>query len=54
MAAELAAAQLIHVADNQLELAPSSIDDRLAIADLASWYARDRNLVLDVLRELGR
>lgn len=54
MANELAAEHLVQVAENQLELAPPSIDDRLAIADLASWYARDRALVFDVLRELGR
>jgi hypothetical protein len=54
MANELAAERLVAVTESQLELAPPTIDDRLAIADLATWYARDRNLVYDVLRELGR
>jgi DNA-binding IclR family transcriptional regulator len=54
MAAELADDNLVRVSTDHLELAPTSIDDRLAIADLASWYERDRGLVLDVLRALGR
>jgi hypothetical protein len=54
MANELADDNLVRVTTDYLELAPTSIADRLAIADLASWYERDRNLVLDVLRALGR
>ena len=54
MANELADGNLVRVSTEYLELAPASIADRLAIADLASWYARDRNIVLDVLRTLGR
>lgn len=54
MANELADDGLVRVSLDQLELAPSTIDDRLAIADLATWYSRDRALVLDVLRALGR
>jgi DNA-binding IclR family transcriptional regulator len=54
MANELADDGLVRVSLDRLELSPSSIDDRLAISDLASWYARDRTLVLDVLRAMGR
>jgi len=53
MANELAEDGLVRVSPDAIELVPS-IDDRLAIADLASWYARDRSLVLDVLRAMGR
>ena len=54
MANELADDQLVRVSTDQLELAPSAIEDRLAIADLAHWYAHDRTVVFDVLRALGR
>ena len=54
MANELAEAGLLRISAEQLELTPPSIDDRLAISDLATWYVRDRKLVLDVLRALGR
>ena len=54
IATELANDRLVRISTDYLELAPASIDNRLAIADLASWYARDRNKVLDVLRALGR
>ena len=54
MANELADDGLVRVSTDSLELAPSSIDERLAIADLATWYERDRSRVLDVLRALGR
>ena len=54
MANELADDKIVRVSTDYLELAPTSIDDRLAIADLASWYERDRSLVVDVLRALGR
>jgi hypothetical protein len=54
MGKELAAERLVRVTTDTLELAPASIDDRLAIADLAEWFARDRTGVLDALRSLGR
>ena len=54
MANELADGNLVRVSTDYLELAPTSIDDRLAIADLASWYERERSVVLDALRALGR
>lgn len=54
MADELAGDRLLRVTDETLELAPASIEDRLAIADLADSYSQDRNLVLDALRALGR
>jgi len=54
MANELAHDELVRVSTDYLEPAPTTIDDRLAIADLASWNERDRDLVLDVLRVLGR
>ena len=54
MANELADDGLVRVSAEFLELAPASIDDRLAIADLAVWCAHDPALILDVLRALGR
>jgi DNA-binding IclR family transcriptional regulator len=54
MADELADDGLVRVSGNELELAPTSIDDRLAIADLATSYDQHRHLLLDTLRELGR
>jgi hypothetical protein len=54
MASELADDNLVRVSTDYLELTPPSIADRLAIADLASWYARDRSAIYDVLRALGR
>lgn len=53
LAADAMRRGLVRVAGEQLELAPSTIDDRLALADLASWYTRDRSVVLDALRALG-
>lgn len=54
MANELANDGLLRISADQLELAPRSIEDRLAIADLATWYAQDRAVILEVLRVLGR
>ena len=54
MANELADDGLLRVSADRLELAPKSISDRLAIADLATWYAQDRGVILEVLRVLGR
>jgi predicted ArsR family transcriptional regulator len=45
---------LVSVSSDEVKLATPSIDVRLAIADLASLYSRDRELVLDVLRVFGR
>jgi hypothetical protein len=45
---------LVRVSSEQLELAPTSIDDRLALADLAQWYGRERDVVHAALRALGR
>jgi hypothetical protein len=54
MAHELVEAGLARVSKDRLELAPTSLDDRVAIADLASWSVRARSIVLDLLRALGR
>jgi hypothetical protein len=54
MAHELADDGIVRVSNDEIELAPSSIEDRLSIAEIASWYARDRGVVLEVLRGLGR
>ena len=55
MANELATDELVRVAsDHIVEFVPSSIDDRLAVAELAHWYARDRTCVHELLRALGR
>ncbi len=54
MANELVEAGLARVSKDRLELAPASIDDRLAIAELASCSVRARSIVLDLLRALGR
>ncbi|MBL9017069.1 MAG: hypothetical protein JNL83_22980 [Myxococcales bacterium] len=40
---------LIRASSDQLQLAPSSISDRLALADLAGLYAADRAAVLGLL-----
>jgi DNA-binding IclR family transcriptional regulator len=49
MANELVDDGLLRVSADELELAPASIDDRLAVADLAETYARDRSAVLELL-----
>lgn len=49
MANELVDDGLLRVAADKLELAPTSIDDRLALAELAEAYARDRRSVLELL-----
>lgn len=50
----LAARGLLSVSSDEVKLSVPGIDERLAIADLASLYSRDRELVLDVLRVFGR
>jgi hypothetical protein len=54
MANELAEDGLVRISADRLELAPRSIEDRLAISDLAFWYTRDRAVLHEVLRALGR
>jgi DNA-binding IclR family transcriptional regulator len=54
MAGELAEGGVLRVSSDRIELAPASVDVRLAVSDLASIYHRDRQAVLDVLRALGR
>lgn len=54
MAHELASVGLMAVSVDEVRLASSSVDQRIALSDLASWYARERTLVLDVLRDFGR
>jgi DNA-binding IclR family transcriptional regulator len=54
MANELAEEGLLRVSSEQLELAPHSIDERLALAELADWYVRNRSAVLDAMHALGR
>jgi hypothetical protein len=53
MANELVDQGVMRVSADQLELA-LSIESRLALSDLASWYTRDRGAVLAALRALGR
>lgn len=54
MADELADEGLLRVSSNCLVLAPTRVEDRWAITDLAITYHRRRDLVLQVLRTLGR
>ena len=54
MADELADEGLLRVSSDCLVLAPSRIEDRCAISDLATTYHRRRDLVLQVLTTLGR
>lgn len=54
MADELAQDGVLRVSSDRIELAPTSVETRCAISDLASAYHRDRQVVLDVLRALGR
>ncbi|GEM_PF-5056663 len=54
MADELAQDGVLRISSDRIELAPSSVETRWAISDLASIYGRDRQLVLDVLKSLGR
>ena len=49
MANELVDDGLLRVAADKVELAPTTIDDRLALAELAEAYARDRRAVLELL-----
>ena len=53
LAADAMRRGLVRVTGDQIELAPTTIDDRLALADLAYWYGRDRTVILDALRALG-
>ena len=52
MASELVDEGLLRMAAEQLELAPASIEERLALAELADSYARNRGAVLEVLHAL--
>jgi hypothetical protein len=54
IANELAAAGLVRVTADLLELEPTSIEGRLAIVELAEWHAQERECILNVLRALGR
>ena len=55
LAAELADRGLVRVSKaEQIELTVPTIEDRLALADLAVWYMQDRALVLDALVALRR
>jgi DNA-binding IclR family transcriptional regulator len=54
MADELAEEGVLRVSSDRIELAPASVEVRLAVSDLASIYHRDRQGVLDVLKALGR
>ena len=54
MANELASDDLVRVSEHVVEFTPSLIDDRLAVAELAHWYARDPTCVHELLRALGR
>jgi hypothetical protein len=54
MANELVDGGIVRVSADHIELAPMSIGDRLALADLVDCYERDRAAILDALRALGR
>lgn len=54
MACELVEDGLVRMSGDDVELAPRSIADRLAIADLAHAYAHNRSMLLDVLQALRR
>jgi len=54
MANELVEEGLVRISGEQIELAPASIADRLAISELADCYAQMRSAVIDALRALGR
>jgi DNA-binding IclR family transcriptional regulator len=53
MVTELVEKGLLRVSSDQVQLS-LSIDDRLALADLAEWYSTDRGAVVEALRALGR
>ncbi len=50
MANELVDEGLLRISAEQLELAPRTIDERLALSDLADSYARDRDAVLELVQ----
>ena len=52
MANELIDEGLLRMAAEQLELAPASIEERLALAELADSYAQNRGAVLELLAAL--
>lgn len=54
MANELAGEGVLRVSAERVELTPRTIDERLALADLADAYARNREAVLDLLKMLRR
>jgi hypothetical protein len=53
LAADAMRRGLVRVTGEQIELTPKSIADRLALADVAHWYGRDRIVIHDALRALG-
>jgi hypothetical protein len=53
MANELIDERLLRRADDELELT-LNIEERMALANLASLYTRDRGAVLQLLQALGR
>lgn len=55
IAGQLAEHGLVRVSrPESIELTVPSIDDRLALADLAVWYEQRRAIVLDALVAIGR
>jgi hypothetical protein len=56
LARELADRQLVRVSGypELIELTVPSIHDRLALADLATWYEHNRTIVLEVLVAIAR
>lgn len=54
MADELAHDGVVRFAGDRIELAPLSLETRLAILDLAIWCSIDRARVYHLLRSLGR
>lgn len=54
MGRELARAGILRVEGDRLEVAPRTVEDRLAILDLVTWYTLDRTRIFQILRTLGR
>jgi DNA-binding GntR family transcriptional regulator len=53
MANELAADGLVRVSGDEVQLAPASIDQRLAIAEVARSYASNRPALLSLLEVIS-
>jgi hypothetical protein len=55
VAGELAAHGLVRLLPNeQVEVSPIMAEDRIALADLAEWYVRDRDVIHHAMTALQR